>query len=120
MAEGNRQVILCERGIRSFDQLVTRNVADVGGIAVARMLTNLPIIIDPSHATGRRELVAPVALAGLAAGAAGVLVEMHPRPAEALCDGEQSLEPAELRQLADDCRSLWRVLRTKEALAKTG
>ncbi len=92
VSEGNPQVILCERGIRSFDS-TTRNVMDVAAIAAAKLLTHLPIIADPSHATGRRDLIVPVALASIAAGADGLIVETHPNPAEALSDGPQSLPP---------------------------
>ncbi len=92
VAEGNPNVMLCERGIRSFDD-ATRNVMDVAAIAMAKQLTHLPIIADPSHATGRRDLVVPVALASVAAGADGVIVETHHRPAEAMSDGPQALLP---------------------------
>lgn len=98
LKEGNGRVILCERGIRSFDA-ATRNVMDITAVALARSLTHLPIIADPSHATGRRDMVAPVARAAIAAGADGVMVETHPRPSEAFSDGPQALLPAELQQL---------------------
>ena len=90
MAEGNPNVILCERGIRSFDDS-TRNTQDVAAIAVAKRLSHLPVIVDPSHGTGIWYLVEPLALAGLAAGADGVIVEVHPTPELALADGAQSL-----------------------------
>ena len=92
VSEGNSEVILCERGIRSFDDS-TRNVMDVAAIAAARLVTHLPIIADPSHATGRRDLILPVGLAAIAAGADGLMIETHPRPNEALSDGPQSLPP---------------------------
>lgn len=107
LAAGNEDVVLCERGIRSFDAM-TRNVLDIGAIAAARQLTHLPIIGDPSHGTGVRDLVPALARATVAAGADGVIVEMHPRPEEALSDGAQSLYPeqfvemvASLRRVAD-------------------
>jgi 3-deoxy-7-phosphoheptulonate synthase len=90
MAEGNPDVILCERGIRSFDDS-TRNTQDVAAVAVAKRLSHLPVIIDPSHGTGVWHLVEPLALAGIAAGADGVMVEVHPAPELALADGAQSL-----------------------------
>jgi len=91
LAGGNGQVVLCERGIRSYDPEL-RNTFDIGGMVLAKTQTHLPIIADPSHATGRRDLVAPVSRAALAAGADGLIVEVHPRPAEALSDGAQSLD----------------------------
>jgi 3-deoxy-7-phosphoheptulonate synthase len=96
---GNDQVVLCERGIRTFDSY-TRNCLDVGGIAALKRLSRLPVIADPSHATGRRELVTDAALAGVAAGADGLLVEAHPDPASARSDAGQQLSPAELADLA--------------------
>jgi 3-deoxy-7-phosphoheptulonate synthase len=98
LAGGNEQVILCERGVRGFEPS-TRNLLDLSAVAIAKQRTHLPVIVDPSHATGRRELVVPLALAAAAAGADGLLVEVHPRPAEALCDGAQALLPADLREL---------------------
>jgi 3-deoxy-7-phosphoheptulonate synthase len=90
LKEGNRDVILCERGIRTFET-ATRNTFDVSAVPVIKLASHLPVIVDPSHATGRRELVLPLSLAGVAAGADGVLVETHPNPEHALCDGPQSL-----------------------------
>ncbi|MGF3498313.1 MAG: 3-deoxy-7-phosphoheptulonate synthase [Candidatus Methanosuratincola sp.] len=98
LLEGNWSVILCERGIRSFDSS-TRNVFDVAGMALAKALTHLPVIADPSHATGRRDLIVPTAMAAVAAGADGLIVEVHPRPDEALSDGPQSLDPGEFRKM---------------------
>jgi 3-deoxy-7-phosphoheptulonate synthase len=98
LAEGNDRVVLCERGIRTFETH-TRNTLDVSAIAAAKSLSHLPVIADPSHAAGRRDLVAPLALAAVAAGADGVMVEVHPCPGEALCDGEQSLDPAAFARL---------------------
>jgi 3-deoxy-7-phosphoheptulonate synthase len=97
---GGQSVILCERGIRTFDSY-TRNCLDVGGIAALKRLTSLPIVADPSHATGRRELVTDAALAAVAAGADGVLVEVHPEPESARSDADQQLTPAELVDLAE-------------------
>jgi 3-deoxy-7-phosphoheptulonate synthase len=96
---GNKQIILCERGVRGF-QDYTRNILDISAVPVIRHLSHLPIIIDPSHATGRRQLVAPLAKAGVIAGADGIMVEVHPEPEEALCDGEQSLTLADFKDLA--------------------
>jgi 3-deoxy-7-phosphoheptulonate synthase len=92
MAQGNRQVILCERGIRTFES-ATRNTLDVGAIPVLKRETHLPVIVDPSHAGGRADLVAPLAFAAVAAGADGLIIEVHPDPERALSDGDQSLRP---------------------------
>ena len=100
LLEGNENVILCERGIRTFDSY-TRNCLDVGGIASLKQLTHLPVVADPSHATGRRELVAAAALAAVAAGADGLVVEAHPDPGSARSDADQQLTPRELADLAD-------------------
>ncbi|MFN2547180.1 MAG: 3-deoxy-7-phosphoheptulonate synthase [Myxococcales bacterium] len=98
LAGGNDQVILCERGIRTFET-ATRNTLDLGAVVLAKQRTHLPVIVDPSHASGRRELVIPLSLAAAAAGADGLLVEVHPHPSEARCDGAQALLPDELRDL---------------------
>jgi 3-deoxy-7-phosphoheptulonate synthase len=103
LAEGNPNVILCERGIRSFDTM-TRNVLDLNCVPLLASLTHLPILVDPSHATGIRDLVLPMGVAAIAAGADGLIVEMHPRPDEALSDGEQSIDPATLRRLVHQSR----------------
>lgn len=103
LLEGNERVVLCERGIRTFDTY-TRNCLDVGGIASLKRLTHLPVLADPSHATGRRELVADTALAAVAAGADGLVVEAHVDPASALSDPDQQLPPAELAELAERVR----------------
>ena len=97
VSSGNPNVILCERGIRTFETY-TRNTLDLAAIPLLHHLTHLPVIVDPSHATGKRWLIKPMALAGVAAGADGVMVEVHPRPDEALSDGEQSIT---LEQFAD-------------------
>ena len=102
---GNDQLILCERGVRGFDA-VTRNVLDVGTVAHLKRATHLPVIVDPSHAAGRSDLVRPLARAGLAAGADGLLVEVHPSPGEVRSDGAQALSPAAFAALAADARAL--------------
>lgn len=99
MAGGNEQVILCERGIRTFET-ATRNTLDLSAIPWLKEKTHLPVVVDPSHATGIRELVLPMALAATAAGADGLMVEVHNDPAHALCDGPQSLTPAQFNELA--------------------
>ncbi len=91
LLEGNAQVILCERGIRTFERAL-RNTLDLGVVPYLRQVTHLPVIVDPSHALGRRDLVIPMAKAAVVVGAAGVMVEVHPDPAHALCDGPQSLD----------------------------
>jgi 3-deoxy-7-phosphoheptulonate synthase len=93
MAHGNRDVVLCERGIRTFESM-TRNTLDVAAIPVLKLETHLPVIVDPSHAGGRADLVAPLAFAAVAAGADGLIIEVHPAPEDALSDGDQSLTPA--------------------------
>ena len=98
VSSGNPNVILCERGVRTFETY-TRNTLDLAAIPMMHHLTHLPIIVDPSHATGKRWLVKPMALAGVAAGADGVMVEVHPRPDEALSDADQSLNLDQFREL---------------------
>jgi 3-deoxy-7-phosphoheptulonate synthase len=88
---GNSQIILCERGIRTFDN-ATRNTLDVAAVPLMHHLTHLPVVVDPSHATGKRWLVKPLAIGGVAVGADGIMVEVHPRPDEALSDAEQQLD----------------------------
>ena len=95
MAGGNENIILCERGIRSYDSQYTRNVLDLSAIPVLKELTHLPVIVDPSHATGSAKLVKPMALAATACGAHGLMIEVHNNPKAALCDGAQSLTPAQ-------------------------
>ncbi len=96
--EGNEEIVLCERGIRTFET-VTRNTLDLASVAWVRSRHPFPVLVDPSHATGLRELVEPMALAAAAAGADGLLVEVHPRPEEALSDGRQSLDTAGFERL---------------------
>jgi 3-deoxy-7-phosphoheptulonate synthase len=109
LAEGNGQVILCERGIRSFDP-ATRNVFDLTAIPMVQRLSHLPIIADPSHGTGLREKVTPMARAALAAGADGIIVEVHPTPDRAMSDGAQSLFPEQFAALVRDLRPIAQVL----------
>lgn len=97
---GNQQVILCERGIRTFETY-TRNTVDIGAVALLKHLSHLPVIVDPSHATGKWEIVIPVAKAGIAAGADGVMVEVHQDPERALSDGRQSLNMGNFQRLFD-------------------
>ena len=105
LAEGNNDVILCERGVRGFDP-ATRNLFDLSAVPVVHALSHLPIIADPSHGTGHREMVTPMARAAVAAGADGLLVEVHPHPERALSDGAQSLDPAQFRQLMREARPI--------------
>jgi 3-deoxy-7-phosphoheptulonate synthase len=107
--QGNTEIVLCERGIRTFET-ATRNTLDLAGMVVAQQETHLPVIVDPSHATGRHELVGPMAKAALAAGADGVMVDVHPHPTEALCDGPQALEPHELLALMAELSALAQAL----------
>jgi len=109
LAEGNDQVILCERGIRGFDP-ATRNVFDLTAIPVVHRLSHLPIIADPSHGTGLRDKVTPMARAAIAAGADGLMVEVHPRPDRALSDGAQSLAPDQFADLMKQCRAIAEVI----------
>ena len=104
LLEGNDQVSLCERGIRTFERAL-RNTLDLGVVPFLRQVTHLPVIVDPSHALGRRDLVTPMAKAAFVVGAAGVMVEVHPDPAHALCDGPQSLDPAGFAQLMGELRA---------------
>ena len=103
LAGGNYDVILCERGIRTFETY-TRNTMDVSAIPVVKKLSHLPIVADPSHATGRRDMVAPLARASVAAGADGLLIEVHPDPDHALSDGAQSLRPEQFQELMAQLR----------------
>ncbi len=105
MAEGNHGVILCERGIRTYET-ATRNTLDLSAVPVLKQLTHLPVVVDPSHAVGKWDLVAPMAKAAVAAGADGLIIEVHPNPEEALSDGEQSLKPNVFRQLMEDLRPI--------------
>ncbi|MGN1122635.1 MAG: 3-deoxy-7-phosphoheptulonate synthase, partial [Eubacteriales bacterium] len=99
MAEGNERVILCERGIRTFET-ATRNTLDISAVPMLRSMTHLPVVIDPSHATGKAMAVPSMSLAGVVAGADGLIIEVHNNPAKALCDGAQSLTPAQFDELS--------------------
>jgi 3-deoxy-7-phosphoheptulonate synthase len=105
LAEGNEQVILCERGVRSFDTM-TRNLLDLTAIPLVQKLSHLPIIADPSHGTGLRDKVTPMARAAVAAGADGIIVEVHPNPDGALSDGAQSLYPNQFTSLVIELRAI--------------
>jgi 3-deoxy-7-phosphoheptulonate synthase len=105
MSEGNAQVILCERGIRTFET-ETRNTLDLSAVPVLKKFTHLPVFVDPSHATGHWDFVAPMAKAAVAAGADGIMVEVHPHPEDAFSDGPQSLKPKRFRQLMEEIRPL--------------
>lgn len=109
LAEGNRNVILCERGIRTWSDHA-RNTLDISVVPAAKAITHLPVVVDPSHATGRRDLVIPCARAGVAAGADGLLVETHCHPEKALSDGPQALLPSDFFQMVHQCRDIHRVL----------
>jgi 3-deoxy-7-phosphoheptulonate synthase len=102
---GNSEVVLCERGIRTFET-ATRNTLDLSCVPLVKTVSHLPIIVDPSHATGKRELIGPLSKGALAVGADGVMIEMHPDPKAALCDGPQSLPFAEFERLMDELRAL--------------
>src|ERR671938_1004785 len=105
--EGNERIILCERGIKTFET-ATRYTLDLGAVAVLKQETHLPVIVDPSHAAGRREFVLPLARAAAAVGADGIIVESHPRPEEALCDGPQQIPAGEFDEFAREIASIVR------------
>ncbi len=109
LSAGNDQVILCERGIRTFET-ATRNTLDISAVPVLKELTHLPVIIDPSHATGHWKYVIPLSRAALAVGADGVIVEMHPQPEKAFCDGAQSLTPEKFYELMEELKTMEYVL----------
>jgi 3-deoxy-7-phosphoheptulonate synthase len=102
---GNPDVILCERGIRTFET-ATRNTLDLSAVSLLKELSGLPVVVDPSHGTGRRSLVAPMSRAAVAAGADGLIIEVHPRPETAVCDGPQSLTPGEFSRLMVQVRKI--------------
>ena len=109
MANGNENVILCERGIRTYSDY-TRNTLDLSAVPMLHELTHLPVIVDPSHATGISRLVPPMALAAAAAGADGLIIEVHNDPMHALCDGAQSLKPEEFAMLAEKIKAVRAVI----------
>ncbi len=102
---GNTQVMLCERGIRSFDT-ATRNMLDLSAVIALKLGSHLPVIVDPSHGTGRKQMVTPMARAAAAVGANGIMVDVHDRPQEALCDGPQAISPEELAKLVPALRRI--------------
>jgi 3-deoxy-7-phosphoheptulonate synthase len=119
VAHGNSDVMLCERGIRTFET-VTRNTCDIGAIAALSEMTHLPVILDPSHAAGKRSLVPALARAGVAVGADGLIVEMHPHPEKAVSDGAQSLDPKQFAKMMADLKpyiALWKQARMAETAA---
>ena len=119
VAHGNHDVMLCERGIRTFET-VTRNTCDIGAIAALSEMTHLPVILDPSHAAGKRSLVPALARAGVAVGADGLIVEMHPHPEKAVSDGAQSLDPKQFAKMMVDLKpyiALWKQARMAETAA---
>lgn len=105
MSEGNGDIVLCERGIRTFETY-TRNTLDLSAVPLVKGLSHLPVVVDPSHATGERHLVGPMARAAVAAGADGLMVEVHPEPRQALCDGKQSLTPEEFALLTAELKAV--------------
>jgi 3-deoxy-7-phosphoheptulonate synthase len=119
VAHGNPNVMLCERGIRTFET-ATRNTCDITAVPVLNELTHLPVILDPSHATGKRSLVSALARAGVAIGADGMIVEMHPQPEKAVSDGAQSLDPKQFARMMADLKpyiALWKETRVAETAA---
>ena len=105
MSEGNEQVILCERGIRTYETY-TRNTLDLSAVPMLKQLSHLPVVVDPSHATGKAKLVPPMALAAAAAGADGLMIEVHNDPPHAWCDGAQSLTPEQFADVARRARAV--------------
>jgi len=115
LSEGNYQVILCERGVRTFADH-TRNTLDLSVVPAVQSLSHLPIIVDPSHGTGKRDKVYPMALAAIAAGASGLIVEVHPHPDQALSDGYQTLDPAQFAEVVRDARAIGDLLARRPQL----
>jgi 3-deoxy-7-phosphoheptulonate synthase len=116
LAEGNYNVILCERGVRTFADH-TRNTLDLSVVPAVQTLSHLPIIVDPSHGTGKRDKVAPMALAAVAAGAAGLIVEVHPNPDRALSDGYQTLDPSQFALMTEESKAIHSLLATRRKTA---
>ncbi len=112
LSRGNYQVVLCERGIRTFETY-TRNTLDLAAVAAIHELSHLPVIVDPSHGTGKRSLVSSMSCAGVVAGADGLTIEVHPNPEEAMSDGDQSLYPAEFEKLAASIKPLLLIMQQK-------
>lgn len=110
MSQGNEKIILCERGIRTFETM-TRNTLDLSAVPLLKKLTHLPVLVDPSHATGRRDLIIPMAKAAIAAGADAIMVEVHPHPEKALSDGPQSLSLKEFEQMMNELRPVAKAAR---------
>jgi len=118
LAGGNKQVMLCERGIRTFET-ATRNTTDINAIPVLKNLTHLPVILDPSHSTGNADYVAAIARAAIAAGADGLIVEVHPDPAHAISDGKQSLRPEKFAEMVKQVGQIAQVMNRSLAVPKT-
>ena len=119
VAHGNPDVILCERGIRTFET-ATRNTCDISAIPVLNELTHLPVLLDPSHATGKRSLVPAISRAGVAVGADGLIIEVHPAPERAVSDGAQSLDLNQFAKLMADLKpyiALWKEARVQQVAA---
>jgi 3-deoxy-7-phosphoheptulonate synthase len=116
---GNLDIVLCERGIRTFEK-ATRNTQDISAVPVAQRLSHLPVIVDPSHSGGSRDLVMPLTRAGIAVGADGVIIDVHPHPETALCDGPQALVDGDLRELAKAVRDLPPLVGRALAVAEDG
>ncbi len=117
MYNGNEKVILCERGIKGFDSSYTRNVLDISAIPVIKKYSHLPVIVDPSHGTGQRYLIEPMAKAGLVAGADGVMVEVHHNPAKALSDGKQSLSIPQFKEVFSRLNAIIDVLHLEKSMS---
>lgn len=117
MYNGNEKVILCERGLKSFDSAFTRNLLDISAIPVIKKYSHLPVIVDPSHGTGQRYLIEPMAKAGLVVGADGVMVEVHHNPAQALSDGKQSLSIPQFKEVFTKLNSLIDTLHLEKSIA---
>lgn len=113
MSEGNKEVILCERGIRTFGER-TRNTLDLSSVPLVQQISHLPVIVDPSHGTGKWDLVIPMARAGIAAGADGLIIEVHPNPGEALSDGQQSLKPENFKMLMEEIDLISRAINRED------
>jgi 3-deoxy-7-phosphoheptulonate synthase len=117
LAGGNQRVMLCERGIRTFET-ATRNTTDINAIPVLKKLTHLPVILDPSHSTGLSDYVAAIARAGIAAGADGLIVEVHPDPAKAVSDGKQSLKPEAFTTMVKQVGQIAQIMGRKLAVSQ--